>query len=84
MFFLSSDRSKITDTRDSVGGIKPHYWSLGDLDVILKIKISYLFYLYVSSDLLMIMPLDKCHKTLVFISHGSDNGLVPSRQQAIT
>ena len=44
------------------------HWPLGDLDVILKIEISLLFYLYVSSNLLMIMPLDECHRTLVLIS----------------
>ena len=44
------------------------HWSLGDLDVILKIQFSSLLYLYLSSDLFMIMPSDECHKTLVLIS----------------
>ena len=44
------------------------HWPLGDLDVILKIQISFLLYLYVSSDLLLIMPSDDCHRTLVLIS----------------
>ena len=44
------------------------HWSLGDQDAILKIKISFLFYSYVSSNLLIIMPSYECCKTLVLIS----------------
>ena len=61
------------------------HWSLGDLDVILKIQISFLFYLCVSSYLLMIMPSDECHKTLVLISqHWFRSWLGAVRQQAIS
>ena len=37
------------------------HWPLGDLDVILKIQFSILFYWLVSWDLCMIMPSDECH-----------------------
>ena len=36
------------------------HWSLGDLDFFLKIQISFLLYLYLSSDLLMIISSDEC------------------------
>ena len=44
------------------------HWSLGDLNVILKMQFSVLFYWLVSSDLLMIMPSDECHRALLMIS----------------
>ena len=44
------------------------HWPLGDLNVILKMQFSILFYWMVSSDLLMIMPSDECHRTLLMIS----------------
>ena len=44
------------------------HWLLGDLDAILKMEFSILFYWLVSSDLLMIMPSDECHRTLLMIS----------------
>ena len=48
----------------------PHFthWPLGDLDAILKLEFSILFYWLVSSDLLMIMPSNECHRTLLMIS----------------
>ena len=56
------------------------HWPLGDLDVILKMEFSILFYWLVTSDLLMIMASDECHRTLLMISFniGSGNGLVLS------
>ena len=44
------------------------HWPLGDLNVILKMWFSILFYWQVSSDFLMIMPSDECHRTLLIIS----------------
>ena len=43
------------------------HWLLGDLDAILKMEFSILFYWLGSSDLLMIMPSDECHRTLLMI-----------------
>ena len=43
-------------------------WPPGDLDTILKIEFSILFYWLVSSDLLMTMPSDECHRILLMIS----------------
>ena len=58
------------------------YLSLEDLDAILKMQFSVLFYSMVSPDLLMIMPLYYCHVTSLKISKiAPANGLV---QQAIT
>ena len=51
--------------------IKTHlqltHWPMGDLDSILKVLSSILFYLLVSSDL-MIMPSDECHRIYLKIS----------------
>ena len=44
------------------------HWSPGNLDVILKMPFSILFYWLVSSDLLMIMLSDGCHRTLLTTS----------------
>ena len=43
--------------------------SQGNLNAILKMEFSILFYWLVSSDLLMIMPSDECHKAFLIISH---------------
>ena len=44
------------------------HWPLGDLNAILKMEFSILFYWLVSSDLLVIMPSDECHRILLMIS----------------
>ena len=44
------------------------HWPLGDLNAIPKMEFSILFYWLVSSDRLMIMPYDECHRTLLMIS----------------
>ena len=44
------------------------HWPLGDLDVILKMQSSILRYWLVSSNLLMIVSSDECHRTLLIIS----------------
>ena len=44
------------------------HWPLGDLNAILKMEFSILFYWLVSSDLLMIMPSNEWHRTLLMIS----------------
>ena len=44
------------------------HWPLEDLNMILKMEFSILFYWLVSLDLLMIMPSDECHRTLLMIS----------------
>ena len=44
------------------------HWPLGDLNVILKMQSSILLYWLVSSNLLMIMSSDECHRTLLMIS----------------
>ena len=43
------------------------HWPVGDMNAILKIWFSILFYWLVSSYLLMIMPSDECHRTLLMI-----------------
>ena len=57
------------------------HWPLGNLDAILKLQFSISFYWLVSSQCLMIlviMPWDECHGTLLVISqHCAGNGLVP-------
>ena len=59
--------------------------ALGDLDGILKMEFSILFYWLVSSDLLMIMPSDECQRTLLMIrQHWFRLWLGAVRQQAIT
>ena len=61
------------------------HWPLGDLNVILKISFSILLYWLVSSNLLMIMSSDECHRTLLMISqHWFRQWLGAVRQQAIT
>ena len=61
------------------------HWPLGDLDAILKMEFSILFYWLVSSDNLMIMPSDECHRTLLMISqHWFRWWLGAVRQQTIT
>ena len=45
------------------------HWPPGDLDVIMNIQYSILFYCWLSSDLLMILPWDGCQETLLAISH---------------
>ena len=44
------------------------HWPLGDLDAILKLQFSILFYWLVSSHCPMIMPWDECHGTSLMIS----------------
>ena len=44
------------------------HWPLGDLDAILKLQFSILFYWLVSSHRLMIMPWDECQGTSPMIS----------------
>ena len=44
------------------------HWPLGDLNVTQKREFSILFYWLVSSDLLMIVPSDECHRTQLTIS----------------
>ena len=61
------------------------HWPLGDLNVILKMQSSILLYWLVSSNLLMIMSSDECHRTLLMISqHWFRLWHVAVRQQAIT
>ena len=61
------------------------HWPLGDLNVILKMWFSILFFWLLSSDLLMIMPSDECHRTLLMISqHWFRWWLGAVRQQAST
>ena len=59
--------------------------TLRDLDSILKVLSSFLFYWLVSSHLLMKMPSDECHGTFLKISqHWFRQWLGAVRQQAIT
>ena len=59
--------------------------ALGNLDAILKMEFSILFYWLVSSGLLMMIPSDECHRTLLIISqHWFRLWLGAVRQQAIT
>ena len=61
------------------------HWPLGDLNAILKMQFSILFYWLVSSDLLMIIPPDECHRTLLMISQGWFRQCLGTvRQHAIT
>ena len=61
------------------------HWPLWDLNVILKILPPILLYWLVSSNLLMIMWSDGCHRTLLMISqHWFRQWLGVVRQQAIT
>ena len=55
------------------------HWSLGNLDLILEMQFSVLFYWSVSSDL-VIMPSDECYGTLSIISQHwfMYKGFVPS------
>ena len=61
------------------------HWPLGDPNAILKMQFSILFYWLASSDLLMIMPSNKWHRTLLMINqHWFRWWLGAVRQQAIT
>ena len=62
--------SVLSDSHDAPSEVNTllTHWPLGDLDVILKIRFSILFYWLVSWDLCMIMPSDECHRTLLMIS----------------
>ena len=53
----------------SLGLNELSHWSLGDLNAMSKMQFSILFYWLSSSDLLMIMASDECHRTLLIISH---------------
>ena len=44
------------------------HWPLGDLNAILKMEFSILFFWLVSWDFLMIMPSDECHRISLMIS----------------
>ena len=60
------------------------HWPLGDLDAILKLQFSILFYWLVSSHHPMVMPSDECHGTSPIISqHWFRYWLGAVRQQAI-
>ena len=58
VLYLNCNREKMCST----------HWPLGDLNAILKMYFSNLFYWLVTSDLLMIMPSDECHRTLLMMS----------------
>ena len=56
-------RIEITCQQNNLGNMLTH-WSLGDLDVIVHMQFPILFNWLASSDLLIIIPSDECHKVL--------------------
>ena len=55
-------------TKQNWVGILLSHWPLGDLNMILKMYSSISLYWLVSSNLLMIMSSDECHRALLMIS----------------
>ena len=85
IFELGAPESQKHLSPSAAAAIAITYWPLGDLDVILKMWSSILLYLLVSSNLLMMMSSDECHRTLLMISqHCFRWWLGAVRQQAIT
>ena len=60
------------------------HWYLGDLDEILKMQFSILFYWLGSSAVITIMPYDECHRTLPMSQHWIRWWFGAVRQQTIT